>query len=81
MLCRNSIVHIVVFEELVSRLDEEELQNAFQDDLLEDTALLGVGKSWRERRGGGGGGFKWGRGDELLERSYDRSSEPMEMQA
>ena len=55
VLRRDRVVNIVVLEQLVRRLDEQELEHAFDDDLLEDPALLSVcerGGKGRGRRGG-----------------------------
>lgn len=55
---RDGGVNALVLQELVGRLNEEELQDAFDDDLAEDAAAVDgrAGFWWRDRLGAVGSG-------------------------
>ena len=44
MLGRDRVVNVVILEKLVSRLDEKQLQYAFDNDLLKDPSSSGSGQ-------------------------------------
>ena len=41
-LCTDGIVYVIILEQLVRRIKEQQQENAFNDDLLKDAALIGV---------------------------------------
>jgi hypothetical protein len=69
MLRRDGVVHIIILQQTVRCLDEEKLEDAFDDDLPEDPALILECESWGEggrflSSGSEGGGryelLEWG---------------------